>query len=111
MKSPTVIKLRSPVKIFGKINGKYNDLMRYFSLFGRPSKLRGIYKKICDLIDCLPLAAIIKNQIICVHSGIGEHVKNINDINNIKKPYNVKDNIIFQEVLWSSPNNNSNKEE
>jgi len=184
MKSPTVITLRSPVKIFGNINGQYNDLMRYFSLFGRPSELRGdiesldylflgnivnrgafsletfcllialkvkynanfhilrgsqedielcklyglaeeckdklnenindknsIYKKICDLFDYLPLAAIINNQIICVHSGIGEHVKNISDINSIKKPYNVKDNIIVQEILWSSPNNNSNKEE
>ena len=36
-----VIKLRSPIKIFGSINGQYNDLMRYFSLFGRPSELKG----------------------------------------------------------------------
>ena len=42
LKSSTpLIKLRSPVKIFGSINGQYNDLMRYFSLFGRPSELKG----------------------------------------------------------------------
>ena len=39
--SSPLIKLRSPVKIFGSINGQYNDLMRYFSLFGRPSELKG----------------------------------------------------------------------
>ena len=36
-----VIKLSSPIKIFGSINGQYNDLMRYFCLFGRPSELKG----------------------------------------------------------------------
>lgn len=36
-----VINLKSPVKIFGSINGQYNDLVRYFSLFGRPSELKG----------------------------------------------------------------------
>ena len=39
--SSPLIKLRSPVKIFGSINGQYNDLMRYFSLFGRPSESKG----------------------------------------------------------------------
>ena len=184
MKSPTVITLRSPVKIFGSINGQYNDLMRYFSLFGRPSEFKGdiecmdylflgnlvnrgafsletflllialkvkynnnfhilrgsqddieiskhyglaeecknklnenttdknsIFKKICELFEYLPLAAIINNQIICVHSGIGEHVKSINDINNIKKPISVKDNNIVQEILWSTPSGNTYKEE
>ena len=28
-------------KIYGSINGQYNDLMRDFSFFGRPSELKG----------------------------------------------------------------------
>ena len=47
--SSPLIKLRSPVKIFGSINGQYNDLMRYFSLFGRPSELKGDIES-CDYL-------------------------------------------------------------
>ena len=36
-KDPTLIKIRSPCKIFGNLNGQYNDLMRFFESFGNPS--------------------------------------------------------------------------
>ena len=58
--------------------------------------------KICDLFEYLPIAAVVNNQILCVHSGIGEHVKTLNDMN-LKKPYNLFDSQIAQEVLWSTP--------
>ena len=183
MKSPTVLKLRSPVKIYGNINGQYNDLMRYFSLFGRPSEFKGdiecmdylflgnivnrgafsleciclllalkvkyssafhilrgshddlevskafglgeeckaklgenindsksIFRKLCDLFEYLPIAAIVNNQILCVHSGIGEHVKTLNDLN-LKKPYNLFDSPIAQEILWATPTGSLLKED
>ena len=31
-----VLRLRSPVKIFGNLNGQYEDLMRFFNHFGSP---------------------------------------------------------------------------
>jgi len=34
---PTVIKLRSPVKIFGSIHGQYGDLMRLFKQYKAPN--------------------------------------------------------------------------
>ncbi len=33
----SLIRIRSPCKIFGNLNGDYNDLMRYFESFGNPS--------------------------------------------------------------------------
>lgn len=39
--TPTLIKLASPIKIFGSINGQFNDLIRYFNFWGRPSDLKG----------------------------------------------------------------------
>lgn len=33
----SLVRLRSPVKIFGNLNGQYNDLMRFFESFGHPS--------------------------------------------------------------------------
>ena len=36
-KEHSLIRIRSPCKIFGNIHGEYNDLMRYFESFGNPS--------------------------------------------------------------------------
>ena len=36
-KEDSLIKIRSPCKIFGNIYGVYNDLMRYFESYGNPS--------------------------------------------------------------------------
>ena len=36
-REPTVVNLKSPVKIFGNLNGQYNDLMRSFESYNHPS--------------------------------------------------------------------------
>lgn len=36
-RDPTLVKLRSPAKIFGNLFGQYNDLMRFFESYGHPS--------------------------------------------------------------------------
>lgn len=36
-KEPTLVKIKSPVKIFGNLFGQYNDLMRFFESYGHPS--------------------------------------------------------------------------
>lgn len=40
-KTPTLLKLKYPIKIFGSIHGQYNDLIRYFNFWGRPHEHRG----------------------------------------------------------------------
>lgn len=37
VKDASLVRLRSPAKIFGNLNGQYNDLMRFFESFGHPS--------------------------------------------------------------------------
>lgn len=36
-RDPSLVKLRSPAKIFGNLFGQYNDLMRFFESYGHPS--------------------------------------------------------------------------
>ena len=38
---PSLVKLKSPIKIFGNLDGQLNDLIRYFCFFGRPHELKG----------------------------------------------------------------------
>lgn len=41
IEEPTLIKLRSPIKIFGSLDGQINDLLKYFCYWGRPHELKG----------------------------------------------------------------------
>jgi hypothetical protein len=40
-KSPSLLRLRHPIKIFGSLYGQYNDLLRFFNFWGRPHEHRG----------------------------------------------------------------------
>ena len=35
---PIVLRLNTPIKVFGDIHGQYDDLMRFFELWGEPSE-------------------------------------------------------------------------
>jgi hypothetical protein len=39
--SSMVLQVKYPIKIFGNLHGQYNDLMRYFNIFGRPAEYKG----------------------------------------------------------------------
>ena len=39
---PIVLKINTPVKIFGDIHGQYDDLMRFFDYWGEPSDKTGV---------------------------------------------------------------------
>lgn len=185
---PMVLKLNAPVKIFGDIHGQYEDLMRFFELFGEPSEnpgvgdiqsidylflgdyvdrgcnsleticllmalkikypdrihlLRGnhedmlinmnfgfreeceyrqfddnddedlnVYKIINEFFEYLPLGAIIENQILCIHGGIGGCLSTIKEIEDIERPLRViheatnKTEQIIMDILWSDPTDN-----
>lgn len=70
---PMVLKVESPVKVFGDIHGQYQDLMRFFDLWGEPSEKGDIesydYLFLGDYVDrgshsletiCLLMAMKIK---------------------------------------------------
>ena len=38
----------------------------------------------------MPLACIIDGKILCVHSGIGKTLKNIDELNRLQRPVEVK---------------------
>lgn len=47
-----------------------------------------IYEKVNEIFDYLSLAAIVDEQIFCVHGGISKHLNKMEDLNEIKKPVN-----------------------
>ena len=59
-------------------------------------------KIIRKVLNKIKITTIINNQILCVHSGIGEHTKTLTDLN-LKKPIKLAHSPVAQEILWSSP--------
>ena len=188
---PIVLRLNTPIKVFGDIHGQYDDLMRFFELWGEPSEnpsrgdinsidylflgdyvdrgiysleticllmalkikypdkihlLRGnhedhlinstfgfyeeceyrlsddalcdelnVFKIINEFFEYLPLVAIVENEIVCVHGGIGSCFTDISDVEKMQRPLPVihealtKEDQIIMDILWSDPTDNDNE--
>ncbi|EAX96289.1 Ser/Thr protein phosphatase, putative [Trichomonas vaginalis G3] len=65
-----------------------------------------IWKIINEVFRCLPFAAIIDDQIFCVHGGISTSINSLEEIEDIKRPKDVSSHGIIANFLWSDPNAN-----
>mmetsp|Transcript_10456 Transcript_10456/g.11930 ORF Transcript_10456/g.11930 Transcript_10456/m.11930 type:complete len:226 (+) Transcript_10456:1173-1850(+) len=74
-----------------------------------PEDKESVYSKLNEFFEHLPLAASIKNKIFCVHGGIGSRVNRINEIEALKRPIEIPEEVQTQEqqivvdLLWSEP--------
>ncbi|CAH8667905.1 unnamed protein product [Heterobilharzia americana] len=87
-----------------KIYGFFDECKRRFSI-----KLWRIF---IDTFNCLPLCAIIENQIFCCHGGLSPELLtpdlcDLNDlkakIRSIKCPCDIPDSGLICDLLWSDP--------
>ena len=63
-----------------------------------------IWDKFNLVFDYLPLAAIISDRIFCVHGGISQQMKNIDQIREISRPLSViQENSFINDLLWADP--------
>jgi len=186
---PMVLRISTPVKVFGDVHGQYIDLMTFFYKWGEPKEgqngdiiaidylflgdyvdrgnmsletmcllmalkvkhpdrihlLRGnhedklincgfgfleecqirlgenpqeddsVFNVINEFFEYLPLAAVIEDQILCLHGGIGANVKKISDIESVPRPLDViheattKQEQIVMDILWSDPTDNDDE--
>ena len=76
----------------------------------KTKKPKLVFAKINEVFEYLPLACLVNNKVLCVPSGIGEHVVSIDQILKIKKPIKIEhggkltqeQKIVF-DLLWSDP--------
>ncbi len=186
---PIVVKINTPAKVFGDVHGQFQDLMRFFEMWGEPKEgangdiaaidylflgdyvdrgtfsleticllmalkvkypdrihlLRGnhedrlinanfgfleecqnrlneesmnddsIFNVVNEFFEYLPLAAIIEEQILCLHGGIGASLNYISDIELIERPLEIvheaqtKTQQIVMDILWSDPTDNDDE--
>ena len=80
-----------------------------------------MFQKINDLFEWMPLGAVIadkltRNNILCVHGGIGNSIVKLEDIDKIQRPLRVNlgsisDTVqqMAMDILWSDPTNADNE--
>jgi len=83
-----------------RIYGFYDECKKRFSI--------KLWKTFTDCFNCLPVAAILDDKIICMHGGLGPDLDKIDRIRNIIRPTDVPERGLLCDLLWSDPDESSN---
>lgn len=80
-----------------KIYGFYDECKRRFNV--------KLWKVFIECFNCLPVAALIDDKILCMHGGLSPDLKNLDQIRNIARPVDVPDQGLLCDLLWADPDN------
>ncbi|KAI7731839.1 hypothetical protein M8C21_011214 [Ambrosia artemisiifolia] len=80
-----------------RIYGFYDECKRRFNV--------KLWKTFSDCFNCLPVAALIDEKILCMHGGLSPDLNNLDQIKNLRRPTDVPDSGLLCDLLWSDPCN------
>jgi serine/threonine-protein phosphatase PP1 catalytic subunit len=81
-----------------RIYGFYDECKRRFSV--------RLWKIFTDCFNCLPVAAVVDDKILCMHGGLSPEMDNLDQIRAIERPADVPDQGILCDLLWADPDRN-----
>ncbi|KAH9602322.1 hypothetical protein KSS87_010904 [Heliosperma pusillum] len=80
-----------------RIYGFYDECKRRFNV--------RLWKVFTDCFNCLPVAALIDDKILCMHGGLSPDLHNLDQIRNLHRPADVPESGLLCDLLWSDPTN------
>ncbi|THG06836.1 hypothetical protein TEA_030018 [Camellia sinensis var. sinensis] len=78
-----------------RIYGFYDECKRRFNV--------RLWKIFTDCFNCLPVAAVIDDKILCMHGGLSPDLTSMDQIKNLPRPTDVPDSGVLCDLLWSDP--------
>ncbi len=78
-----------------RIYGFYEECKRRYNV--------KMWKVFTNCFNCLPIAALIEDRILCMHGGLSPDLTSLDQIRKIHRPTAVPDNGILCDLLWSDP--------
>ncbi|KAK9155752.1 hypothetical protein Sjap_003232 [Stephania japonica] len=78
-----------------RIYGFYDECKRRFSV--------RLWKVFTDCFNCLPVAAVIDDKILCMHGGLSPEMESLDQIRAIERPIDVPDQGLLCDLLWADP--------
>lgn len=65
-----------------------------------------LYSHFAECFKYMPLCALVGTRILCMHGGLSPHIRSLDDISSIERPYDVPDEGLVCDLLWSDPKRN-----
>lgn len=78
-----------------RIYGFYDECKRRFNV--------RLWKTFTDCFNCLPVAGIVDEKILCMHGGLSPDLTNLDQIRNLPRPSDVPDSGLLCDLLWADP--------
>ncbi|KAE9615028.1 putative protein-serine/threonine phosphatase [Lupinus albus] len=78
-----------------RIYGFYDECKRRFNV--------RLWKAFTDCFNCLPVAALIDDKILCMHGGLSPELTHLDEIRNLPRPIAIPDTGLLCDLLWSDP--------
>mmetsp|Transcript_54380 Transcript_54380/g.62533 ORF Transcript_54380/g.62533 Transcript_54380/m.62533 type:complete len:319 (+) Transcript_54380:53-1009(+) len=78
-----------------RMYGFYDECKRRYNI--------RLWKTFTECFNCLPVAAIIDEKILCMHGGLSPELTNLDQIQRIMRPTEVPDAGLLCDLLWSDP--------
>eukprot|EP00742_Colponemidia_sp_Colp-10_P004306 GILJ01004593.1.p1 GENE.GILJ01004593.1~~GILJ01004593.1.p1 ORF type:complete len:767 (-),score=86.58 GILJ01004593.1:414-2714(-) len=77
-----------------------------------PDDPNSVWRRFNQLFEWLPIAAVIEDRVLCLHGGIGCTLKTVAEMEALKRPLIVQQDVqtaehqIIIDILWSDPTDN-----
>ena len=81
-----------------RIYGFYDECKRRYSI--------RIWKLFGECFNCMPLAAIVEDKILCMHGGLSKELDDFEQIVKQTRPLEIPDQGLLCDILWSDPDKN-----
>ena len=78
-----------------RIYGFYDECKRRYNI--------RLWRGFTDCFNCLPVAALIDEKILCMHGGLSPELKDLGQIKRIARPTDVPDSGLLCDLLWADP--------
>ena len=78
-----------------RIYGFYDECKKKYSV--------KLWKIFTDCFNCLPVAALLDDSILCMHGGLSQELEKVEQIKNILRPSDVPEQGLLCDLLWSDP--------
>ena len=78
-----------------RIYGFYDECKKRFSV--------KLWKIFTDCFNCLPVAALLDEKILCMHGGLSTEMEKVEQIKKIVRPTDVPEQGLLCDLLWSDP--------
>jgi serine/threonine-protein phosphatase PP1 catalytic subunit len=82
-----------------RIYGFYDECKRRFSI--------KLWKTFSDVFNCMPVAALVGDRILCMHGGLSPDLHSLDQIRTLHRPTDIPDTGLLCDLLWSDPDKNT----